>query len=107
VYYKKNDGGYKKALEGVDFKTLAHGKNTHLCEFRLAESSTIPMHKHPQEQIGYMVSGRMKFTIGEETFMAEPGDSWNIPSNVEHGVEILQNSVVIEVFSPLREDYMP
>ena len=49
----------------------------------------------------------MLFTIGDECFEADPGDSWNIPGNVEHNVEVLEDTVVIEVFSPVREDYLP
>lgn len=54
-----------------------------------------------------MISGRLLFTISGERFEAEPGDSWNIPGNVEHDVEVLEDTVVIEVFSPAREDYLP
>ncbi len=106
IHYKRNKKDYKKALEGVTYKTLVHGEKTSLGEFLLARGAVIPMHKHHHEQTGYMVSGRMKFTIGTETFTAEPGASWNIPSNLEHGVEVLEDSVVIEVFSPVREDYL-
>ena len=48
----------------------------------------------------------MKFTIAGDVFMAEAGDGWNIPGDVEHGVEVLKDAVVIEVFSPVREDYL-
>lgn len=44
----------------------------------------------------------MKFTKADEVFFAEAGDGWNIPGNVEHGVEVLENAVVIEVFSQAR-----
>ena len=37
----------------------------------------------------------------------EPGDSWCIPGHVEHRAEIIEDSVAIEVFSPVREDYLP
>ena len=40
-------------------------------------------------------------------YEAEAGDSWNMPGNVEHGVRVHEDSVVIEVFSPVREDYLP
>jgi quercetin dioxygenase-like cupin family protein len=69
--------------------------------------ATIPKHSHPHEQTGYLVSGRMKFVIGDEVFSAESGDGWNIAGHVEHGVDVLEDSVVIEVFSPAREDYLP
>jgi quercetin dioxygenase-like cupin family protein len=45
--------------------------------------------------------------IGDERFDAKPGDSWCIPGDVVHGAEILEDSVVVEVFSPVREDYLP
>jgi quercetin dioxygenase-like cupin family protein len=46
-------------------------------------------------------------TIGAERHDVTPGDSWCIPSDVDHGAEILQDSVAVEVFSPPREDYLP
>jgi quercetin dioxygenase-like cupin family protein len=49
----------------------------------------------------------MTFTIESEDHFAEAGDSWSIPGNVEHSVKVHEDSVVIEVFSPVREDYLP
>ena len=54
-----------------------------------------------------MISGKIRFKIGDELFEAEAGDSWCIPGEVEHAVEVLEDSVVLEVFSPVREDYLP
>lgn len=107
MYYKKASGNYREVLEGVSFKTLTFGLKTLLTEFRLEKGSVIPVHNHPHEQTGYMVSGRMTFKINGEIYNAEPGDSWCIPSNVEHGVDVIEDSLVIEVFSPVREDYLP
>ena len=106
MFYKKENSPYRKPLEGVSFKSLAHGEKTQLTEFRLEKGSIIPMHAHFNEQTGYLISGKMKFTIAGEIFVAEAGDGWNIPCDVEHGVEVLENAVVIEVFSPAREDYL-
>jgi quercetin dioxygenase-like cupin family protein len=75
--------------------------------FKQNNESVIPKHKHPYEQTGYMISGRLLFTIGDEQFEAQPGDSWNIPSNVDHSVEVLEDTVRIEIFSQVREDYLP
>ena len=107
MFYKKSPGNYRKALEGVSYKTLAYGIRTSLSEFILEKRSVIPHHSHPHEQTGYMISGLMNFSINGEIYVAEPGDSWCIPSNVEHGVEVLEDSLVIEVFSPVREEYLP
>jgi quercetin dioxygenase-like cupin family protein len=85
---------------------LTHGERTSLSEFSLGKGSVIPKHSHPHEQTGYVISGKMLFTIGDERFEAEAGDSWNIPGNVVHDVEVLEDTVVLEVFSPPREDYL-
>jgi len=106
--FTKNDARESKShLEGIKYRTLAFGERTSLSEFSLEKGSIIPKHTHPHEQTGYLISGRMIFTIGNEQFEAEPGDSWNIPGNVEHDVEVLEDTVVIEVFSPAREEYLP
>jgi quercetin dioxygenase-like cupin family protein len=53
------------------------------------------------------VKGKIRLSIGAEEFEAQPGDSWCIPGGVEHGAEVIEDSVAIEVFSPVREDYLP
>ena len=107
MFYKRDINNYIKALDGVTYKTLSYGSKTLLSEFMLEKGSKVPIHNHPYEQTGYMISGRMTFTIEGESYNAEPGDSWCIPENVEHGVEVHEDSLVIEVFSPVREDYLP
>ncbi len=107
MFYKKVLNNYKKAFDGVTYKTLVYGDKTSLGEFWLKKGSIVPIYKHPHEQTGYMISGRMTFKIADEDHNAEAGDSWSIPGNVEHSVEVLEDSVVIEVFSPAREDYLP
>jgi quercetin dioxygenase-like cupin family protein len=52
------------------------------------------------------VKGRIRLSIGAEEYVAAPGDSWCIPGGVEHGAQILEDSVAIEVFSPVRDDYL-
>jgi len=93
-------------VSGVRLKNLAYGESTHMTEVRLDRGATVPLHAHPHEQTGYLITGRLDFTIGATRVVAEPGDSWSIPGNVEHGVEVLEAAVVVEVFSPPREDYL-
>ena len=107
MFYKKNESNYRVAREGVRFKSLACGTKTHLTEFRLSKRAIIPKHSHPHEQTGYLVSGRMKFTVDDGEFIAEAGDGWSIAGNTEHGVDVLEDCVVVEVFSPPRKDYLP
>ncbi len=107
MFSKRNDGGYRQPLKGIRLKTLAFGDKTLLTEFRLEKGSQLPRHAHPHEQTGYLISGKMRLSIGEDSFDVEPGDSWCIPGHVEHGATILSDSVAVEVFSPVREDYLP
>lgn len=107
MFYKKEDSGYKTPLEGVLIKTLVYGTKTLLVEFKLEEGGSLPSHSHPHEQTGYLISGRIRLIIEDDKFDAEPGDSWCIPGDVVHAAEILEDSVVVEVFSPVREDYLP
>lgn len=104
---KSSIEGYIKVLDGVERKTLVYGDNTLLTEFRLEAGRVLPMHKHPHEQTGYLVSGHIVLIINGEQFDMKPGDSWAIPGNVEHGAEIIEDSIAIEVFSPVRQDYLP
>lgn len=107
MFCKTDESGYAQVLPGIRLKTLVHGEKTLFTEFRLEAGSVLPPHAHPHEQTGYLVEGRIRLTIGQETFEACPGDSWCIPGGIEHGAQIMERSVAIEVFSPVREDYLP
>jgi unsaturated pyranuronate lyase len=107
VFLNASDDGYLDVLPGIRRKTLSYGDSTLMSEFRLRAGCTLPIHDHPQEQTGYLVSGRLRLTIGNETHDVVPGDSWSIPGGVRHGAQVLEDAVAIEVFSPLREDYLP
>jgi quercetin dioxygenase-like cupin family protein len=100
-------GGYVPALPGIRRKTLVHGPQTLLAEFRLAKGAVIPPHRHPQEQTGYLLSGRLLLTIAGRDHDLRPGDSWMIPGGVEHGAHVPEDTVAVEVFSPVRADYLP
>jgi len=107
MFIKKTDEGYNSPIDGIRFRTLVHGEKTLLAEFRLDKGKTLPVHNHVHEQTGYLVSGKIILSIGDDSFEVMPGDSWCIPSNVGHGAEVIEDSVAIEVFSPVREDYLP
>jgi len=107
MFGKHDSRAYVAAIPGVERRTPVHGDKTLLSEFRLATGHAIPRHAHPHEQTGYLVSGHMRLSIGADTHDVRPGDSWCVPGGVEHGVEIIDDCVAIEVFSPVREDYLP
>ena len=105
-FYKRNKEGYRLG-DKVRFKTLAWGEKTSLVEFRPEKGKLARPHKHPYEQIGYLVSGRVMFSIENESFEASPGDSWCVPADAEHALEALEDSLLVEVFSPVRAEWLP
>lgn len=107
MFEKQSNSGYLPALAGIERKTLVHGVKTLMTEFRLRRGSVLPRHAHPHEQTGYLVKGRLRLSIGADTYEVRAGDSWCIPPGVEHGADILEDSLAIEVFSPVRQDYLP
>jgi len=104
---KSSNQGYQEKLKGVMLKTLVYGKKTLMVSINLTKGATIPQHQHLHEQSGFLLSGRLDFVIDGDHFIAEPGDSWTILADIPHGVEALDDSSIIEVFSPVREDYLP
>jgi len=63
-------------------------------------------HSHPHEQMVYVISGRLQLIVGAETIDASGGESFIVGSNVEHQATALENSVVLDIFCPAREDYL-
>jgi len=104
---KRSSDGYRTVLAGIEQKTLVHGDKTLMVEFRLQQGASLPLHSHPHEQTGYLVTGQIRLTVGADIHEVLPGDSWCIPGDVLHRAEIIEDSVAIEVFSPVREDYLP
>lgn len=107
MFKKCGNDGYKQVLAGIEQKTVAYGDQTLMAEFRLQQGANLPLHSHPHEQIGYLVTGHLLLTIGEEVHDVLSGDSWCIPGDVPHCAECLEDAVAVEVFSPVRVDYLP
>jgi len=93
------------ALPGLVRKTLAQGQSMMICEFKFDALVEIPIHTHPHEQVGYLVEGHVEMVIDGKKYELKKGDSYYAPSNVPHGVFILEPSVIVDTFCPPREDY--
>ena len=95
----------KQLAEGVQLRAVSGDKMT-MTIFSLSEGAAIPEHSHPHEQIGTVLSGSMELIIGDEKKIVAKGDLWVIPSNVMHrGICLEGSTEVLEIFSPVREDY--
>lgn len=107
MFTRRDEDDYQTVAAGIRMRTLCFGSNSLMSEFRLLHGHILPRHAHPHEQTGYLVSGHIALTIGDETHDVVPGDSWCISGGVEHGADVLQDAVAVEVFSPVRDDYLP
>lgn len=106
MFAEHDSQGYRSLRDGIEMKPLVHGERTLMVAYRLHQGYELARHSHPHEQTGYLVSGHMHLQIGETVYDVNPGDSWSIPGGTEHRADILETCLAIEVFSPVREEYM-
>jgi quercetin dioxygenase-like cupin family protein len=95
----------KELFNGTIRGHYAHVERMTVGEVSLQPNTTIPLHQHPHEQVTYVIEGRFQFTIGGETTVLGPGMVALIPGGVMHGGTTLTACRVIDLFSPVREDY--
>ncbi len=95
----------KEIFGGAVRGHYAHLERITIGEVSLQANTTIPLHQHPHEQVTYVIAGRFQFTVGAETKVLEPGMAALIPGGVMHGGTTLTACRVIDLFSPVREDY--
>jgi quercetin dioxygenase-like cupin family protein len=83
-----------------------HGKMITLARFRFDKGNKVAMHHHPNDQITTVASGSVRMTCGSEEFVMKAGDMVLVPPDVPHGNEALEDTVIIEIFSPVRQDWI-
>ncbi len=102
----KKENAVSRQFLGVDFVVLSVGKDTMVTKMLYKSTDNVPFHKHPNEQSGYVISGKYKLKFGGEEFLLSVGDAYSIPANIEHSIEIIEAGQVVDVFSPIRQDYL-
>jgi len=101
-----NDHAWEQVTEGVRRKILGYEKDLMLVLFEFKKGSVGSLHKHPHKQVGYLASGSFEVTIQGERKLLKAEDAYLVLPNVEHGVVALEDSVLIDVFTPYREDFV-
>ena len=96
-----------EAIPGILRYTLAYNKESMLCLFEMKKGAKIPLHKHIHVQNGYCIKGKVQFFTQKGSFIVHTGDGYVFNSNEEHGAEILEDSEVVEIFTPCRQEYIP
>ena len=92
-------------LPGVKRRTLATTDEMMLVEFTIDKDAVVPLHRHPHHQVGYVISGELEMTIDNDVKVCKPGHTYAIAGNDDHSALAITDCVVVDIFSPPREDY--
>lgn len=95
----------KRNSFGVTFELLATGPQCMMTKMHYRVGNVIPFHAHPNEQIGYLLFGRTRVITRASTTELGPGDTYSIPANVEHSIEIIEDADEVQVFAPPRPEF--
>jgi quercetin dioxygenase-like cupin family protein len=91
---------------GVSRKFLGWDNQIMMVNVRFEKGAEGSPHQHFHTQATYVASGKFKFTIGDESQVVSAGDGIYIPPNALHGAICMEAGVLIDVFSPVREDFL-
>jgi quercetin dioxygenase-like cupin family protein len=91
---------------GLTRRVLAYNDKLFLAEHEMKKGWVGKVHSHPHEQVVYVVRGHLKVTCECKTFEVRDGDTFLVRGGIEHGASALEDSVVVDVFTPCREDYI-
>ena len=102
----KSKEAQRRNFLGVDFVVFSHGPESMVTKMLFKKEDNVPFHKHPNEQSGYVISGKYRIIFGNNDQVIGPDDSYSIPRDVEHRIEIIEPGQVLDFFSPPRKDYL-
>lgn len=96
----------EEASAGVKRKILSYTDELMIVENHFEKGAVGALHHHPHTQITYVVEGQFEFTIGKEKRIVNPGDSMLKRDGVEHGCVCLKEGILLDIFAPMREDFI-
>jgi quercetin dioxygenase-like cupin family protein len=104
--YRWDEIALEKITEMVSRKFVSGARET-IAQIYLKRGAIVPQHAHESEQMTYVLQGALKLLVGGEEVTLREGEVLHIPSNVVHQVEALDDTFVLGVFSPVRQDWSP
>ena len=101
-----NETPWIEIVPGIRRRTVTHGASMYQMIAQLDAGSRMPAHQHSQEQIVHILKGRARLIVSGVPYEMHAGDSFYLASNVPHGVETIEDTMVLDTFSPPRDDYL-
>lgn len=92
---------------GVSRKVLSYSENLMAVELHFVKGAVGAKHSHPHEQIGYIASGKLIYQEdGSGDKELQTGDTYYVSPNVVHGIQVLEDTVLLDIFTPMRKDFV-
>ena len=105
LLYKWNDVVLENVREGITRKFIA-GEREMVAQINLRRGAIVPEHSHESEQLTYVLTGALKFTLAGRDITVHPGEVLRIPSWMPHSAEALEDTFELDLFSPIRQDWI-
>ena len=93
-------------ITGAIARRFITGDGVTIARFELKQGGVVPTHSHVSEQFSIVLSGVLLFKIDGQETIVRTGEVMQIPGNVAHEVEVLEDTLVMDVFSPIRQDWI-
>lgn len=106
VVLSRSNGQVSEPEHGLKRRVLAYNDKLFLAEHEMVKGWVGMVHSHPHDQVVYVVRGRLRVTCQGDTFDIQTGDSFVVRGGVEHGASAIEDSLVVDIFTPCREDYI-
>ncbi len=95
----------EKITEMISQKIVA-GEREMLAQIYLKRGALVPMHSHESEQMTYILQGALKVVVGGEVVTVREGEVLHVPSWISHQAEALEDTFELDIFSPVRQDWL-
>ena len=105
-FFKQIETQWELVADGVQRQIMGFDDRIMMVNVKFAKGAIGPLHSHHHTQVTHIAAGVFEVTIEEETRILKKGDSFYIPSNSIHGVVCLEEGILIDVFSPMRVDFI-
>ena len=105
-FFRSHEVAWEAVGDGVRRQVLGHGTDLMIVRVEFRKDAVGALHHHTHRQATYVAAGRFEVTVGNDCSELAPGDCFYAPADVFHGVRALEDGVLIDVFTPIREDFL-
>ena len=105
-FVRSAEVGWEHTADGVRRQVLGHGTDLMIVRVEFEQGAVGALHKHPHRQASHVLSGRFEVTVGDDTTELHAGDCFYTEADVSHGVRAIEAGALLDVFTPVREDFL-